>query len=71
MLMHDQHLYKSLAIEVLWSLQITITLTEGAKLIILQSGVKKLLAWEAVDRTDNLRLLLSVRYLRPLSHGNP
>jgi len=30
-------------------MQITITLTEGALLIFLQSGVEKLLAWAAED----------------------
>jgi len=30
-----------------WSLQISITLTEGGLLIFLQSGVEKLLAWAA------------------------
>jgi len=47
MLMLDQHLSKSPAIEVFWLLQITVTLTEGAWLIFLQSGVEKLLAWAA------------------------
>jgi len=55
----------------LWSLQITITLTEGALLIFLQSGVKKFLAWAAGDWTWNLRSLFTVRCLRPLSHSNP
>jgi len=34
---------------ILWSLQITITLTEDALLIFLQSRVEKLLAWAAGD----------------------
>jgi len=33
----------------LWPLQITITLTESALWIFLQSGVEKLLAWAAGD----------------------
>jgi len=55
----------------LGSLQITITLTECALLIFLQSEVEKLLAWPAGDWTHNLRSLFSVRCLLPLSHGDP
>jgi len=48
MLMRNQHLYESPAIEV-YGLQITMTLTESALLIFLQSGVEKLLAWVPGD----------------------
>jgi len=41
MLMPNQHLFKSL-----WSLQITVTLTEGVLLIFMQSGDEKLLEIE-------------------------
>jgi len=47
-LMQDQHLKKSPVIEIqlcLWSLRITITLTENALLTFLHTGVEKLLAW--------------------------
>jgi len=43
--MFDQHLYKSPDIELcLWTLQITISLSEGGLQIPLQSGVEKLQA---------------------------
>jgi len=42
----------------LWSLQITITLTEATLLIFLQYGVEKLLVWVAGDQTHNLRCQL-------------
>jgi len=46
MLMHDQYLYHSPAKAIYlyhWSLQITITLTEGALIIFFKLGVEKLL----------------------------
>jgi len=50
-------LYESHPIS-LWSLQITITLTESALLIFLQSRIEKLLVW-AGDWADNLRSMFS------------
>jgi len=47
--MGDQHLYERPCHRSLWSLQISITLTESALLIFFQSGVEKLPAWTAGD----------------------
>jgi len=52
--MHEQHLCKSPAIEVYGQMRITVTLTEGALLSFLQSGVEKLLA-QIGDWTHSLR----------------
>jgi len=35
-----------------WSLQVTITLTEAALLIFLQSGIDKLLVWPGIEPTS-------------------
>jgi len=50
--MHNQHVYENPTVDInlcLWSLQITITLTEGALLIILQPGLEKLLEWLGIE----------------------
>jgi len=58
MLIREQHLYKSPAIDIsfcVWSPQITIALTEGALSIFFQSAVKKLLAWPGIEPTTQSR----------------
>jgi len=52
MLMHKQHLYTRDRIIYLWSLKITITLTEVAPLIFLKTGIKKLHAWAGIELTS-------------------
>jgi len=53
--MCDQHLFKSLAIEIelcLWCLQVTISLNVGTLLTFMKSRAEKLLPWQGIEPTN-------------------
>jgi len=63
MLMSNQHLYKSPAIEIYGHCRLLLPWLRLPCWFFLQSGEEKLLAWESGDWTHNLRSLFSVRCL--------
>jgi len=55
MLVHNQHLRKSLVIDIefyLWKMQIAISLTEVALVICFTNGEEKLLPWTGIKPTS-------------------